>query len=391
LRNDKTIGGKRIQQKVVEINEVNNGIESVREYVLTTRKYGKVWHQCKWNGCRYGSKWSGAMVNHCRSHLGIKPFMCDNCGKLFTISCNLKNHLRVHHGVKAKIVSHNNRRKKRHNKEVNEEEEKQFEQVDNYQKNTNHVKSDSQLSDQVMTSPKLRIFKPSFVNGYDGDNPYATQTRSANSQRIVINSRRIGINTRRLGMKYKSRRSHRNSRYVKDEDGVEEYEEEEEEKEEEVEDKMDYEEGEEVHAEDDVEEDIAKFITKRKYNRKLWYKCIWNQCKYQSYRRSALVFHVKKHMNFRPYKCNWPHCDASFIQKFQLMTHLLVHKGEKPYKCNFPNCMFSTVRAGALKIHKIRHTGVKRFVCNVRNCRAKFSVKVSLIRHLRVHSSTNFR
>ena len=62
---------------VFEMETVDTSIESVRQYVQTTRKNGKVWHQCRWTdkrssneSCSYGSKWSGAMVNHIRSHLG---------------------------------------------------------------------------------------------------------------------------------------------------------------------------------------------------------------------------------------------------------------------------------------------------------------------------------
>lgn len=63
-------------RNVFEMETVDTSIESVRQYVQTTRKNGKVWHQCRWNrtnseACSYGSKWSGAMVNHIRSHLGL--------------------------------------------------------------------------------------------------------------------------------------------------------------------------------------------------------------------------------------------------------------------------------------------------------------------------------
>lgn len=51
---------------------------------------------CKYNNCdkEFNKSWN--FLDHARMHEGIKPFVCDLCGKSFTQSGNMKKHRKQH-------------------------------------------------------------------------------------------------------------------------------------------------------------------------------------------------------------------------------------------------------------------------------------------------------
>ena len=197
--------------------------------------------------------------------------------------------------------------------------------------------------EEVMFSDtsKLRIFKPSFVNGKGTNDPYATQRRTLPKRNVKKNQKYIDF-----------------EEDFEDEDDIREqirtvyYNEEEAEEE----NRKFYEKTVEDE-EDFIDDDASRFVVKRRYNKKLWFVCIWNprQCKYRSHLMNEVVNHVKKHQNIRQLICNWNHCSASFATPQQLQSHQLIHKKQKFFKCNFENCGFQTINETALKMHKIRH------------------------------------
>ncbi|CAG2120151.1 unnamed protein product, partial [Medioppia subpectinata] len=220
-----------------------NSDGTVRQYVVTTRKTGKVWHSCQWKTsrgpCAYGSKWSGAMVNHIRS---IKPFGCGYCRKSFTIACNLKNHLRIHHGLKAKIILNGGRKRKFPVEKVVVTEE-----------------SLQSLHSDAKSSSKLRVFKPSFVNGKLASNAYAVQRDVP--KRTIKKVQRYGNFVEDL-----------------DDDDDDEYNEEAvnedidhhlDEEEAEEENRMFYEKTSDETEDNGEDDDLSSFLTKRRYNKKL--------------------------------------------------------------------------------------------------------------------------
>ena len=370
---------------VYEMESVETSIESVRQYVYTTRKNGKVWHLCKWsskglppnkrNVCNYGSKWSGAMVNHIRSHLGIslssgisdpslivsttgvKPFRCLYCDKLFTIACNLKNHLRTHHGLKAKIVLNGGRNQKRmrqhssppryddsNDEETEEVEDKPQEEVPVEESST------KKLSDN---SIRIRIFKPSFVNGKVVSSPSDEQKDNSIERRTLP-----------------KRSVKKNKRYIDFQEDFEDFEEPEPlrkagrsritsyEEEAEEENRKFYENTNNDEEEEYNTVDEAKrYVVTRRYNKKLWFVCIWNprQCKFRSSLKNEVLNHVRKHQNIRHFTCDWNKCNASFVSKQLLDNHQMIHTRLKSFRCGFPFCDFKTESRTALNMHKNRH------------------------------------
>ncbi|XP_054152437.1 zinc finger protein 236-like [Oppia nitens] len=341
---------KMIKKKTippVKVSKIDSSIESVRTYIMTTRKHGKVWHSCHYHQpdrpltCTYGSKWSGAIVNHIRSHLGIKPFRCGYCQKPFTIACNLKNHLRIHHGVKAKIIL----------KRIGNRNS--FKVVNTYQQNTKrHVTDQTYFDDYSDDNSKLRIFKPSFMNGTNDDNPYAT---TPTSQRRDVPKRTAKKNPRYVDFEEDYDDYIDDDVQDNEDEEIEEPETHFNEEEAEVENTMFYERTNEDKTENDC---FTKYITKRKYNKILWYVCLWNprQCKYRSHEQKDVMTHIQKHLNISLFTCNWDQCSASFADQQQLINHQMSHTGAPQLlKCNYKNCQFKAFNEKTLRLHKNRH------------------------------------
>ena len=45
------------------------------------------------------------LTRHQRTHTGVKPDVCNACGKSFTPQCSLTLHQRIHSGEKPKVCS----------------------------------------------------------------------------------------------------------------------------------------------------------------------------------------------------------------------------------------------------------------------------------------------
>ncbi|XP_077138171.1 uncharacterized protein LOC143804196 isoform X2 [Ranitomeya variabilis] len=94
----------------------------------------------------------------------------------------------------------------------------------------------------------------------------------------------------------------------------------------------------------------------------------------------GLVKHQRAHSVEKPFLC--PECGKYFSQKSNLENHLRTHRGEKPFSCSECEKCFS--KQSYLKLHQRTHTGEKPFSCP--ECEKCFSRKSSLVEHLRIHT-----
>ncbi|XP_037050057.1 zinc finger protein 260-like isoform X1 [Bradysia coprophila] len=114
--------------------------------------------------------------------------------------------------------------------------------------------------------------------------------------------------------------------------------------------------------------------------------------------RGSFVMHMKQHSGVRPYQCE--HCGKDFIQKSSLTVHLRTHTGERPFKCD--SCDRAFVQAQQLKYHRhSAHGGpslskkepppkpssdgrIYPYCCSL--CNKGFKLPSSLSSHMKIHN-----
>ncbi|XP_049774994.1 zinc finger protein 599-like [Schistocerca cancellata] len=94
---------------------------------------------------------------------------------------------------------------------------------------------------------------------------------------------------------------------------------------------------------------------------------------------SQFKLHVKRHTGERPWKCEY--CNKSFLHKDTWKCHTRRHRGERPFQCHY--CARGFTEQWALKKHLRLHTGEKPYTCNI--CGKAFADCSNLTKHKKVH------
>ena len=124
-------------------------------------------------------------------------------------------------------------------------------------------------------------------------------------------------------------------------------------------------------------------------NRHIEYHCEWPGCDFKTHYRNSLDSHVKiVHGNpMRSFLCDRDECQAKFKTKRCLDNHIsIVHDKIKNYSCSWPGCTFESYDRTGLKKHEIIHTGEKPFACDWPGCQYRTNSKSTLkYQHMKKH------
>jgi len=118
--------------------------------------------------------------------------------------------------------------------------------------------------------------------------------------------------------------------------------------------------------------DSTNRIAKQKWN------CIY--CSRTLSSKWALINHLKIHTGDKPYICDY--CARGFTTRCKLKRHMLRHTGERPHKCGYCGKAFS--RRFNRNRHQLTHPDYKPFPCS--HCNKTFFTKYKLTKHLKLRN-----
>ena len=116
----------------------------------------------------------------------------------------------------------------------------------------------------------------------------------------------------------------------------------------------------------------------KRHNGLKLYNC--HACNKSFVTQSNVNNHMLTHSDLKTYSCTI--CDKSYKSKWHLREHMHVHTNTKPHACD--QCNMSFRLQGSLRRHKMRHDGIMPFKCET--CGKDFRYKPNLREHQYVHT-----
>ncbi len=292
---------EEVKEMVDNRSDGNSNLESYKKYLLTTRRNGKLLHLCSYEKCKYETFWSNAIVNHIRSHIGQKPFKCNfpNCGKSFTISCNLNNHKKVHTGRSSALKQFwtHTKPKTGPNLKLGLSADQRL-NSNGYENVKSSKTNNSFLVSSKPSDRRDNYYAPNKYVMYSKARKRISTIRSQQRTISSLNSR--GFTSSQTNKLTNSQReAHDSSQLSIDSNasyGIKSF------------------------------DKYLKITTK---NGKMWRLCQFKNCNYGSNLAASMVHHIRTHLNDRPFKCRFPNCGKAFTILTNLNNHKKVHRGRR--------------------------------------------------------------
>ena len=262
---------------------------------------------------------------HLRSHMGEKPYRCNECGSDFTQSSSLKAHLRIHSGEKPYVC------------DVCSKQFKRLTELNAHQKVHRNCRRSEDVKERSQHKKK-RLFCDICSSGLKSN------------ETITLNE---GTSNSLVCAKCKMKQF----------------------------DRVEKNKSSEAFKLNVIKTRLPENerLIQQNLNSGSVQSLVCTYCEQGFSSAIALGSHLKTHAGEKPYMC--VQCGKRFTRASTMKIHSVVHSGKSPYQCGVCGEAFN--RRDSCKSHMWKHTGVKPFACN--QCTAKFTDKRSLKRHTILH------
>ncbi|XP_054162077.1 zinc finger protein 84-like [Oppia nitens] len=294
------------------------------------------WIQCTHTGCMFRSKSSAVLINHKKRHL--KLYNCDECGKRYGCSSNLKAHLTTHnsalkikcewpgcdrlYGVKYQLDDHMNTH-------TNEKTYRcDHNDCNNIVFKTVRIMRLHNLSKHPDEYPDIQWRKCS----------YTGCTFRSKASTLMFDHKKRHLKP------YKCNEC-----------------------------------GKQFSSDKCLKSHLAT------HNSALKIACEWPDCERRFTTKGKLNEHMNSHTADKTYRCDWPDCDKSYHLRAGLTSHIRrTHNGKADYRCHWTGCDYQTTNSIRYRYHLQKHDGsVPVYECQAIDCNFKTKMKDAFDIHMK--------